>query len=681
MLRSKQTTTQAPNKISCNKNRTLNMTLLAMIISSGKSSSRGFVSAFTSSVGRRNILPKCISTTATSPFLHCNKEGGNVPSNFRNKHPNFFFSTDSTQISSVVEDDLDQALDDILGNAFEEAGDVKPARIQLEKPVVNDKPTKLDFTDPANLTTTNSYWIEKGMNQNVVDVLSNKGITRFTEVQAEAFEPVLAGRDVIGRSRTGTGKTLAFLIPALERVTAAASNQRGSSNQNVSILVISPTRELATQIGDQAEKLLTYHPKLSCQVMFGGTNMKRDISRMNKQLPTILVATPGRLLDHLENTKLSGGKKFGYDIMRETSTLILDETDRLLDMGFKREIDKILKFLPKKENRQTLLFSATVPEELKKIMAENMRKDYIEVDCIGGDGSSEFTKEEHTNILVEQSHAILPSNDRYVVSVVEIVKNAMSDYDHKLVVFFPTARLVGFFADFFNFGLGIEVVELHSKKSQGYRNKASDKFRNAKTGILFTSDVSARGVDYPNVSGVIQFGLPESRDQYIHRLGRTGRAGKTGQGLIVLSPFEAQFLRELGEIDVKVNEEVTQMLNSPVDEEILNDCTAVFSRVRSGDAQLTQSAQQAYQAFLGYYCGQKKRISMKSNQQIVDVANDLSRLMGLNETPGLTKRAVGKMGLKGVANVRIVSESDIRGGAGGRGGRGGGGGRGGSRRR
>lgn len=285
---------------------------------------------------------------------------------------------------------------------------------------------------------------------------------------------------------------MAFLIPALERILTTNEYEKG---KNIGILVISPTRELATQIGDQADKLLTYHNGLSCQVMYGGTKMNRDINMLNKRLPTILVATPGRLLDHLENTKLfNRQKKFGYDIMRDTPLLVLDEADRLLDMGFKREIQKIMTYLPRQEKRQTLLFSATVPQELKQIMADNMRKDFVEIDCIGGDGSTEFVNgEQHTNTLVEQTHVVLPSMDRYVTSVVEIVMHAMKEKDHKLVVFFPTARLVGFFAEFFKLGLGIDVLEIHSRKTQGYRNQASEKFRKAKSSVLFTSDVSARG--------------------------------------------------------------------------------------------------------------------------------------------------------------------------------------------
>lgn len=477
----------------------------------------------------------------------------------------------------------------------------------------------------------------------------------MTEIQSKTFTTAVSGTDVLGRARTGTGKTLAFLVPALERLLASDNFQPG---KQIGVLVISPTRELAIQIGDQASKLLTFHNNLSCQVMYGGTKTNRDMNALNKRLPSVLIATPGRLLDHMENTKLNSGRKFGYDVMRETSILVLDETDRLLDMGFRREIAKILAFLPKQNKRQTLLFSATVPQELKKIMAENMKPDFVEVDCIQDKSEGPGG---HTNALVDQTYAILPNFESLVMSSMRLVQDSMQkDPDHKIVVFFPTARMVGYFSEFFNVGLGIEVIELHSKKSQGYRNKASDKFRKAKRAILFTSDVSARGVDYPDVTGVIQVGLPESRDQYIHRLGRTGRAGKKGEGIVLLAPFESKFIRELKNIDITLNKRATELIASPMDEEASRSFNAVMSRIRSGDAKLTTSAEQCYQSFLGYYRGHMKRTDIHTKEDLVNTANTLAKAMGLKEQPGLTKKAVGKMGLKGIPNIRIISPNDIK---------------------
>ena len=318
------------------------------------------------------------------------------------------------------------------------------------------------------------------------------GLKFMTEIQDKTYAAASSGADVLGRARTGTGKTLAFLLPSLERIVTRKDLYK--PGKNVGVLIISPTRELAMQIADQAQRLITFHSKdIKVQVMYGGTKMGKDTSFLNRRLPTVLVATPGRLLDHMENTELQNGRKFGSGVMSATPVVVLDEADRLLEMGFRREINKILAYLPTKENRQTLLFSATIPKELKQIMSENMRGDFVEVDCI--QDRLQESGGQHTNAHVEQTHVILPSMDRYVASIVEIVQRAMQEdmKEHKVVVFFPTARVVGFFADFFNTGLKVEVIELHSRKSQTYRNKASEKFRNAKRGVLFTSDVSARG--------------------------------------------------------------------------------------------------------------------------------------------------------------------------------------------
>jgi len=507
-------------------------------------------------------------------------------------------------------------------------------------------------------------------------------LTHMTEIQSKTYGIAVQGTDVLGRARTGTGKTMAFLMPALECLLKSKQYQPG---KNVGVLIISPTRELASQIGDQAEKLITFHKNLSCQVMYGGTKMGRDVNLLNKRLPSFLVATPGRLLDHMENTRLTDGRKFGYDVMRETQILVLDETDRLLDMGFRNEIKKILAYLPKQENRQTLLFSATVPQELKKIMAENMKKDYIEVDCIH-DGGNNPDGGVHTNDLVKQTYTVLPNMQSQVTAVVQLVKMQMEkDPNHKIVVFFSTARMVGYFASFFNIGLGIDVIEIHSKKSQGYRNKASEKFRTAKRGALFTSDVSARGVDYPDVTSVIQVGLPENREQYIHRLGRTGRAGKEGEGILVLAPFEAKFVHELKNIEISENKEASELINGEIDPQTSKSIEKAMMRIRSGDATLTTSAEQAYAAFIGYYKGQMKRTTIRLTDDLVSTANTLAKVMGLKEIPGIPKRTIGKMGLKGVKGLVIMSEAEFRakkgGPGGGRGGGRPGGGRGGGRGR
>ena len=283
--------------------------------------------------------------------------------------------------------------------------------------------------------------------------------------------------------------------------------------------------------------------------------------------------------------------------LSKLKVLILDEADQLLEMGFRPDIMRILSYLP--SERQTLLFSATMPKDLKEVMAKAMKQTYKTVDCIHDhdEGSSK-----ETNAHVTQSHVVMePGMDRLVIGVIEVMLAAMKgDEDYKIIAFFPTARLVGYFAELVNLGINKSgknspfppVIEIHSRKSQANRNKASDKFRAAKSGILFTSDVSARGVDYPNVTHVVQFGLPDSREQYIHRLGRTGRAGRAGRGWLILADYERSFLRELSKggnngsgVDVPVDPELEQLFSAPPSQEALD---LVYSRPARPDCNWSQ---------------------------------------------------------------------------------------------
>jgi ATP-dependent RNA helicase MSS116 len=313
------------------------------------------------------------------------------------------------------------------------------------------------------------------------------GHEQMTEIQSKTFAAALSGQSVLGRARTGTGKTLAFLLPVLEQLMAADATVF-RPGKNVGVLIVAPTRELAIQIAEEASALLTFHTgewSDSVLCLYGGTKIQRDIALLNKQIPSILVCPPGRLQDHLDGTRVRS-IKFS-DIIAETRLVVLDETDRLLD-GFQKETKKILSYLPRSEKRQTLLFSATVPKKLKRVLDEIMPPDYIEVDCIDRDVTSE------TNIRVDQSYAVLPSMDLYVPGLVSIVKATIkADPNAKIVVFLPAAKLVKFFADLFNVGLDIPVTEMHSRITQSARNRASSAFRNAKGGVLLTSDVSARG--------------------------------------------------------------------------------------------------------------------------------------------------------------------------------------------
>mmetsp|Transcript_16743 Transcript_16743/g.28816 ORF Transcript_16743/g.28816 Transcript_16743/m.28816 type:complete len:247 (+) Transcript_16743:984-1724(+) len=222
--------------------------------------------------------------------------------------------------------------------------------------------------------------------------------------------------------------------------------------------------------------------------------------------------------------------------------------------------------------------------------------------------------------------------------------------------------MVSFFADLFNNVVEEPVMELHSKKSQGYRNRVSGQFRDATEGILFTSDVSARGVDYPGVTHVVQFGMPSSREQYVHRLGRTGRAGADGSGWLILAPFETLFLEELKNIDITKNFDLIDVLNKSELDETDDVMLEMLKRVQGGDRDLVKSGEGAYQAFLGYYLGQMKRVRMKRKERLVDIANEFSGAMGFRQPPKLSKNMVGKMGLKGIDGLVVSASNDKDGG-------------------
>lgn len=320
-------------------------------------------------------------------------------------------------------------------------------------------------------------------------------LERMTRIQEQTFNLIRSGGDVLARSKTGTGKTLAFLVPIVERL---ADSSSFSIMRGINVLIVAPTRELAIQIADQADALLTFHDQLSVHCMYGGTKMQRDVNRFNRrQTPNILVATPGRLLDHLKGKTRIQRRLFKDVLQSETNILVYDEVDRLLS-GFPKEMKQILSYIPRRDKRQTLLFSATLPKKAINQAKESMLSESYEfVDCAQSDDSVNAPSASgplaatEVNAGVEQSYVVLPSMDMYISALIALVHDAMQqDPNAKVVVFFPTARLVRFFAQVL---ADVGAIELHSRLSQGTRNKARSKFTDAKTGILLTSDVSARG--------------------------------------------------------------------------------------------------------------------------------------------------------------------------------------------
>ena len=475
------------------------------------------------------------------------------------------------------------------------------------------------------------------------------------------------------KNTTLSGKTLAFLLPSLEKI-IRDKEEHGVHNtkQGIRVLIISPTRELASQIDKEASNLARAHKKLiSHQVLYGGVPKGKDMQAMDRRLPTILTATPGRLLDHLESSFLRDRQMDFSEATAEIDVLVLDEMDRLLDMGFSKDIRRIMQYLPDKEQRQTLLFSATVPPSVKQEIRFCTQKNALTVDCIQDEDPSS-----HTVNTVHQSYVALP-HAKQITGVVEIIlhlmNSASSSTDNtdattpKIVVFFNTTSQVAYYSAILR-SLGVpRVLEIHSKISQESRSKTSDKFRNAPSmhaSILLTSDVSARGVDYPNVTHVLQVGSATDRETYIHRLGRTGRAGKSGKGILVLvHPDEKVVLdKELGGMKIPLDEELHSVLaNDGNESSSSGDTEALLERlpgVLQSDA-LSRKAQDCYRSLLGFYMQRFKALHFRRvSDQVVDMINEFSEQALLKEKPGLSANAVRQHGLSRHPDISIRRQSD-----------------------
>ncbi|KAL5227961.1 hypothetical protein ABZP36_016226 [Zizania latifolia] len=472
-----------------------------------------------------------------------------------------------------------------------------------------------------------SYLSETRFDQCAISPLSLKavkdaGYEKMTQVQEATLPIILQGKDVLAKAKTGTGKTVAFLLPAIEALSTLPNSRRNQLRPSINLLVMCPTRELANQVAVEAKKLLKYHRSLGVQVVIGGTRLTQEQRSMQANPCQILVATPGRLKDHLENTP-------GFSTrLKGVKVLVLDEADRLLDMGFRRDIEKIIASVPRE--RQTLLFSATVPEEVRQISHIAMKKDYKFINTVK-DG------DEETHSQVSQMFTVAPLDLHFPILYDVLKKHVAEDADYKVIIFCTTAMVTKLVAEALS-QLKLNIREIHSRKSQSARTKVSDEFRKSRGLILVSSDVSARGVDYPDVTLVIQVGVPADRQQYIHRLGRTGRKGKEGQGLLLLAPWEKYFLSNIE--DLSISEAVVPSVDS-------NTQTKVKDAVRKVEM---RSKESAYQAWLGYYNSNKTIGREKS--RLVKLAEEFSQSMGLAVPPAIPKQILRKMGLNNVPGLR-----------------------------
>ena len=375
-----------------------------------------------------------------------------------------------------------------------------------------------------------------GLAESLQRAVAAQGYTLMTPIQAKAIPIVLAGRDVMGAAQTGTGKTAAFSLPLLHKMLRHENASMSPARHPVRALVIAPTRELADQVAANI-KGYAAQTKLRVAVVYGGIDMKPQTLELKGGVE-VLVATPGRLLDHIEAKNC---------VLNQVEYVVLDEADRMLDIGFLPDLQRILSYLPK--TRQTLLFSATFSPEIKRL-AESYLQDPILV---------EVARPNATATNVEQRFFSVATDDKRA-AVLKLIKDraltqALVFVNSKL----GCARLARSFEH-----AGLRTNALHGDKSQDERLKALDAFKRGDVDVLVATDVAARGLDIVDLPAVFNFDVPFNAEDYVHRIGRTGRAGASGLAVTLVSPSDARLVADIEKlIKKKIELEPIELDNAP----------------------------------------------------------------------------------------------------------------------
>lgn len=370
-----------------------------------------------------------------------------------------------------------------------------------------------------------------GLSPAIVKAVTDKGYTEPTKIQAKAIPIILAGHDLLAGAQTGSGKTAGFTLPILHKLSDKSIKGPSSGRPKIRALVVVPTRELAIQVEENISAYSTNLTLTSTEII-GGVGMKAQVNRLRSRVD-ILVATPGRLLDHVAQgtVDLSG-----------VQILVLDEADRMLDMGFIHDIKKIMNLLPK--TRQNLLFSATFSPEIKRL-ADSLLN------------NPQLIETEKTNetaaLITHKIHPVEVERKRELLKHLILEKNW-----NQVLVFMRTKHTADKLAYFLDTN-GIPAAAIHSNKSQNVRTRTLNDFKTLKIQVLVATDIAARGIDIADLPYVVNYDLPNVPEDYVHRIGRTGRAGKEG---FAVSLVAKEDLRLLLDIEHKINKKI--------DEEVIN---------------------------------------------------------------------------------------------------------------
>ncbi|GIK04837.1 hypothetical protein Aspvir_008934 [Aspergillus viridinutans] len=497
-------------------------------------------------------------------------------------------------------------------------------------------------------------------------IVKDMKIKTMTDVQSQTLREILQGDDVLAQAKTGTGKTLAFLTPVFQNIMKDPSSLKGLNRKrsqvtssDIRAIIISPTRELAEQIAVEARRLAA-HSGVIVQTAVGGTQKREGLRRIQREGCHVLIGTPGRLKDVLSDT-------YNGVTAPNLSTLVLDEADRLLDDGFSEDIIQIQRLLPDpmKVDRQTLMFSATVPKEVMRMVRQTMKPNFKFVKTVRDD-------EVPTHLTVPQKYVILrgyenamPALLEFVTKYVEGEKENPNQRPFKAIVYFnSTVQTNLVYETFRNIveqrhhplrRAGVRVYEIHSQLTQARRTRSSDFFRAAKSAILFSSDVTARGMDFPDVTHVFQISIPRDRATYVHRLGRTARANKTGEGWVLTHRGELpEFDKQLEGIPINLDRQTfttaeVDMSKPDLDPE--SPATKFIKEVKEAVQEVPEDLKRrAYMAQVGPLRGYFAR----KRDLIQAINNCVVHGYGLPEPPYMSPTTARNLGLDRVPGVRVA---------------------------
>lgn len=375
--------------------------------------------------------------------------------------------------------------------------------------------------------------INKKLFDAIIDFSTKRGFENMTEIQERSIPPALEGHDLVGAAKTGSGKTLAFLIPIIECLSRDSFKHKDGTGS----IIISPTRELAIQTFEVLKELMVKHSQ-TYGLLIGGMNKKDEESKIVKGV-NIVVATPGRLLDHLKFTK--------NFLFTKLKCLVIDEADKILNIGFEEQMKEILHILP--NERQTLLFSATITAKTNDLIQLAIKNNPVRVG-IDEQNQLETQGDQATVAGLEQGYIIVKSENRFLVLYTFLKKQKKK----KVMVFCSSCDEVRFYYELLNY-IDLPVIALHGKQKQPARTKAYRQFHKSQACTLFCTDIAARGLDIPNVDWIIQFDPPDDPKEYIHRVGRTARGqDNSGNALLIIRPEEKKFLSYLKKANVPMQE-------------------------------------------------------------------------------------------------------------------------------